>query len=57
MLGVRRASVTTSAAALQHAGLTRSSRGTVEIVDRDGLESVACECYRVMRGAIEQVFE
>ena len=48
MLGVRRASVTVAAGMLQEAGLIRYSRGRVEVVDRDGLERAACECYRVI---------
>ena len=56
MLGVRRASVTTTVAILQQAGLIRSHYGTVEVVDRDGLERASCECYARMRDATEQVF-
>jgi len=50
MLGSRRATVTLSAGVLQAAGLIRYHRGRVTIVDRSGLESIACECY----GAIER---
>lgn len=49
MLGVRRAGVTEAAGSLQESGYIRYSRGRVEIVDRDGLESAACECYGVTR--------
>lgn len=48
MLGVRRPSVSVAASILQRAGLIRYSRGRVEIVDRAGLESAACECYAVV---------
>lgn len=48
MLGVRRASVTVAAAALQSAGLIRYRHGTVHVLDRAGLEQVACECYGVV---------
>jgi CRP-like cAMP-binding protein len=44
MLGSRRATVTLSAGILQAAGLIRYHRGMVTILDRSGLESVACEC-------------
>jgi CRP-like cAMP-binding protein len=54
MLGVRRTTVTLVAQALQDAGLLRYRRGRVEIVDRDGLEARACECYAVIRREIEQ---
>ena len=49
MLGVRRESVTEAAGNLQRRGLVRSNRGKVTVVDRAGLESRSCECYRVVR--------
>ena len=52
MLGVRRASVTVVAGALQSEGLISYSRGRLRIRDRSGLESVSCECY----GAITNEF-
>jgi CRP-like cAMP-binding protein len=45
VLGVRRATVTRSAGLLQAAGLITYRRGKVRIIDRAGLEAVACECY------------
>ena len=56
MLGVRRASVTTAAGMLQHAGLIRYSRGKVTVLDRARLEQAACECYRIMRDKSERMF-
>jgi CRP-like cAMP-binding protein len=45
MLGVTRPGVTIAAGALQKAGLIQYSRGRLTIVDRQGLEAAACECY------------
>jgi CRP-like cAMP-binding protein len=53
MLGVRRAGVSVAAAALQHSGSIRYTRGRFRVVDRESLELAACECY----GAINQAFE
>lgn len=47
-LGVRRPTVSLVAQALQTAGLIRSQRGSTAIVDREGLEKVACPCYRII---------
>lgn len=46
MLGSRRAGVTVAAGALATAGLIRYKRGHISIVDREGLEDAACECYK-----------
>lgn len=55
MLGVRRPSVSIAASILQRAGFIRYSRGRVEIVDRAGLESAACECYSVIAREYERL--
>ncbi|HVA20870.1 MAG TPA: Crp/Fnr family transcriptional regulator [Candidatus Micrarchaeia archaeon] len=55
MLGSRRATVTLSAGILQRAGLIRYHRGHVEIVNRDGLEATACECYQVIQSELSRV--
>lgn len=49
MLGVQRTTVTAVARTLQGRGLIRYRRGVVDIVDRDGLLALACECYEVIR--------
>lgn len=55
MLGVRRAGITITAGALQRAGLIRYERGRIDVTDRPGLESVACECYDIVRRAQHQL--
>jgi CRP-like cAMP-binding protein len=49
MLGGRRESVTVSAGRLQDAGLIRYARGHITILDREGLESIVCECYHIVK--------
>jgi Mn-dependent DtxR family transcriptional regulator len=48
MLGVRREGVTEGALKLQKAGLIKYARGRINVLDRKGLESRACECYAVV---------
>jgi CRP-like cAMP-binding protein len=55
MLGLRRAGITIAAGLLQKAGFIHYARGQMEITDRAGLESVACECYGVVRRAQDQL--
>ncbi|HKR88122.1 MAG TPA: Crp/Fnr family transcriptional regulator [Phenylobacterium sp.] len=45
MLGVQRTTVTAVARSLQEKGAIRYRRGVVDIIDRHGLEQIACECY------------
>ena len=54
MLGARRATVTLSAGLLQAAGIIRYHRGRVTILDRERLEEVSCECYSVIKSALER---
>jgi CRP-like cAMP-binding protein len=56
VLGVRRASVSQTAESLQRAGIIEYRQGWIRILDRSGLESVACEDYRLSRGAYDQMY-
>jgi CRP-like cAMP-binding protein len=55
MLGVRRAGITVAAGVLQKADFIRYQRGCIEVTDRSGLESVACECYGIIRRSQDQL--
>jgi CRP-like cAMP-binding protein len=55
MLGVRRAGVTTAALALQADGFIHYTRGHIQVVNRQGLEDYACECYRLLKAEFDRV--
>jgi CRP-like cAMP-binding protein len=55
MLGVRRTTVTVVANMLQQAGLIRYHRGQIEIVDWEGLQARACECYEAIRRHVQEI--
>ena len=50
MLGVRRESITAAAGKLQDEGLIQYRRGNITVLNRQGLEDYAGECYKVARG-------
>jgi CRP-like cAMP-binding protein len=55
MLGVGRPTVTLTAVELQRAGLIRYSRGSITILDRQGLEAATCECYRLIQAEYDRL--
>ncbi len=55
MLGSTRSTVTITAGELQDRGVIDYSRGKIRILDRPGLEKIACECYEVVRHQYEAV--
>lgn len=56
MLGTRRSTVTVAAGVLQRSGMIAYTRGRVEILNREMLEGVACECYFVIRDMYLRVY-
>jgi CRP-like cAMP-binding protein len=55
MLCVQRPSITVVARTLQQAGIIRYAQGRVSVLDRDGLEATACNCYRAVRERFDQI--
>jgi hypothetical protein len=53
MVGVRRASITDALAASRAEGLIETGRVAVTIVDRRKMEEKACECYAIIKEAVE----
>lgn len=54
MLGANRATVSLTAGIFQQAGLIKYVRGTVTILNREGLENLACECYGVVKAEFDR---
>ena len=53
MLSTRRSSVTLAAGRLQQSGLIEYRRGHIRILNREGLQSAACECYPIVRDLVD----
>lgn len=48
MVAVSRQSISGGAQVIQEQGLIRYSRGTIAVLDRPGLEKIACDCYEIV---------
>ncbi|MFT5644759.1 MAG: CRP-like cAMP-binding protein, partial [Janthinobacterium sp.] len=57
MLGVRRESITAAAGKLQDEGLIHYRRGNITVIDRQGLERQAGECYKVIKTHYQRLQE
>jgi CRP-like cAMP-binding protein len=55
MLGVRRPTVTLVMTNLAHLGIISTSRGVIQIVNRDALEMHSCGCYRTVKALFDDL--
>jgi CRP-like cAMP-binding protein len=55
-LGVRRAGVSEAANGFRNGGVIEYRRGHIQIVDRRGLEVIACECYPVVKKEYDYLY-
>jgi CRP-like cAMP-binding protein len=56
MIGVRRAGVSGAVSQLKERGVIEHTRGTIWIIDQEGLEASACECFQVIRAEFARFF-
>jgi CRP-like cAMP-binding protein len=49
LIAVRRSTISEAATQLRRKKLIAYGRGTIRILDRQGLEASACDCYRMLR--------
>lgn len=54
LFGIRRASITEAAIKLQDAGYISYRRGKITILDPEGLKSVSCRCYGIVKTFFDQ---
>jgi CRP-like cAMP-binding protein len=57
MLGGTRSTVTIAAGQLKAKGLIEYSRGAIHILDDEGLEKAACECYAILKNHLKNYVE
>ena len=55
ILGVQRPTVSIAQRTLKQAGCITFSRGSITVVDREGLEAAACHCYEMIRTAYSRL--
>jgi CRP-like cAMP-binding protein len=55
MLAVRRSGVTEVLMELKQRGLIKYARGTITVLDRNGLEELSCECYELIRDRYQEL--
>ena len=55
-LGVRRAGVSVAANSFRSTGLIDYRRSHIQVLDRQGLEATACECYRMVKAEYDRLY-
>ncbi len=56
MLGVQRTTIAVAISALQRAGLLRSGRGAIDLLDPEGLQAAACSCRLTIAFAHSEIY-
>jgi CRP-like cAMP-binding protein len=54
MIGAGRPTVSIVTGTLQSAGLIRANRGNITIVNQEGMEDAACECYQIGKDVLNK---
>jgi len=55
-LGVRRAGVSVAANTFRNSGAIDYRRGYIQVVDREGLEAITCECYPIIKEEYDKLY-
>jgi CRP-like cAMP-binding protein len=55
MLGVKRNAVSIVTRELRHLAIIENKRGLIEVVDREGLNAIACECYGLVHNELDRL--
>lgn len=56
LIGARRSTVSEAASQLRRRKVIAYSRGVIRIVDRHGLEAAACDCYRMLKPRLNELY-
>ena len=56
LIGARRSTVSEAASQLRRRKVIAYSRGVIRIVDRPGLEAAACDCYRMLKSRLDDLY-
>lgn len=55
LIGAQRSTVSAAAAQLKRRRLIAYGRGVIRIIDRQGLEAAACDCYRMLKPRLDDL--